>query len=60
MAEAEEKLKPSRAILETIRERAGYALKTTSRGRRGTFDAMAMQRLPLGKKSHSTSSIRVG
>jgi predicted Zn-ribbon and HTH transcriptional regulator len=27
MAEAEEKLKPIRAILETIRERADYALK---------------------------------
>jgi len=27
MAEAEEKLKPTRAILETIRERADYALK---------------------------------
>jgi len=34
MAETEEKLKPIRAILETIRERADYALKLNGSRRR--------------------------
>jgi len=57
MDEAEQKLKPIRVILETIRERADYALKTTSGSGRGAVDALEMQRLPVRKALYAGSSI---
>ena len=55
MDEAEQKLKPIRVILETIRERADYALKTTSGCRRGAFNAMEVQRVPVCEIFYSCS-----
>jgi len=60
MTEIEEKLKPLRAILETIRERADCALKQLQDAQDERSNAMAMQRFPLGKTFHSTRSERSG
>jgi len=57
MDEAEQKLKPIRVILETIRERADYALKTTSGSGRGAVDALEMQRLPIFEAFYETGSV---
>jgi len=54
---AETPLKPLKAILETIRERADYALQTAS-GRAGTaVNGMEMQKLRIYETFHPTRSV---
>ena len=57
---AETSLKPLKAILETIRERAEIRLETTSRRQRGAFNALEMQRLSICEAFHETGSVGVG
>jgi len=57
---AEKSLTPLKAILETIRERADYALKQLQDAQGERFNALAMQKPQLHEAFYTTRAFRVG